>query len=226
MVHCISLSAGERCKRSASTTTWSGRPAGRRKQLLPAQRDRHAGASLPHLRGAARFGSAHWKLAPLDEYCAGRAMAWIDDSLDESCYEWARKRRSRPAGPTKSDLGLEEAHTEALIAWARSLGGLRLTPCTASGRSSSCSSPQGPGPQCAVAGLVGEPRHAGDGRGDGELDGGFKRLRPQPKRPRGPRRGPHGGGANKRSRLARPLAARMSSGRRRYRLRSWRISRR
>jgi hypothetical protein len=28
-----------------------------------------------------------------------------------------------------------------------------------------------------------------------DADGGFKRRRPQPKLPRGPRRGPHGGGA-------------------------------
>lgn len=28
-----------------------------------------------------------------------------------------------------------------------------------------------------------------------DSDGGFKRRQPEPKRPRGPRRGPHGGGA-------------------------------
>ena len=49
-------------------------------------------------------------------------MAWIDDSFDESCYEWARKREEPTLlVPTESDLGLEEAQTEALIAWARSL---------------------------------------------------------------------------------------------------------
>ena len=31
--------------------------------------------------------------------------------------------------------------------------------------------------------------------GAGDEDGGFKRFRPDPRRPRGPRRGPHGGGA-------------------------------
>ena len=48
----------------------------------------------------------------------GAPLAWIDDSFDESCYEWARGASS--AGeptllvPTDSDLGLEEAHAEAL----------------------------------------------------------------------------------------------------------------
>jgi len=35
-----------------------------------------------------------------------------------------------------------------------------------------------------------EPETVGE-----DSDGGFRRLNPQPKLPRGPRRGPHGGGA-------------------------------
>jgi hypothetical protein len=38
-------------------------------------------------------------------------------------------------------------------------------------------------------------RPAEDPDGAEESDGGFRRRRPQPERPRGPRRGPHGGGA-------------------------------
>ena len=46
-------------------------------------------------------------------------MAWIDDSFDESCYEWAQKREEPTLlVPTESAIGLEEAQTEALIAWA------------------------------------------------------------------------------------------------------------
>jgi hypothetical protein len=77
-----------------------------------------------NFKGAARFGSAHWKLAPLDKYGKGRPVAWIDDSFDESCYDWAR-RRSHPTllVPTESAIGLEEAHTDALIAWSASLEG-------------------------------------------------------------------------------------------------------
>ena len=28
--------------------------------------------------GAARFGSAHWKLGPIGDYATGRRLAWID----------------------------------------------------------------------------------------------------------------------------------------------------
>ena len=64
---------------------------------------------LPHLTfdGAARFGSAHWKLGPLDELLPGRAMAWIDDNFDDSCYEWARERAEPTLlVPTEPPLGL------------------------------------------------------------------------------------------------------------------------
>ena len=47
---------------------------------------------------------------------------WIDDNLDESCYEWARGRQEPTLlVPTEPDRGLEEAQTEALIGWARGL---------------------------------------------------------------------------------------------------------
>jgi hypothetical protein len=127
MVHCISIAAGERLRRLSRlydlvwATGWEDRANDSLSPLL-------ALPELPCLRfdGAARFGSAHWKLVPLDEYAQGRALAWIDDSLDESCYEWARRRQRRGEAtllvPTASHLGLEEAQVEALAAWARGLG--------------------------------------------------------------------------------------------------------
>jgi hypothetical protein len=123
MVHCISLLAGQRLLRLAEhyemvwATGWEDRANDYLPNILGLP-------TLPYLtfNGAARFGSAHWKLGPLDEYCRGRAMAWIDDNFDESCYEWARGR-SEPTLliPTEAHLGLEEAQTEALAAWARGL---------------------------------------------------------------------------------------------------------
>jgi len=123
MVHCISLVAGERLRRLAEhyelvwATGWEDRANDYLPNLLGLP-------ELPHLTfdGAARFGSAHWKLGPLDEYGAGRAMAWIDDNFDESCYEWAQGREEPTLlVPTESHLGLEEAQVEALTAWARGL---------------------------------------------------------------------------------------------------------
>jgi hypothetical protein len=125
MVHCISLAAGERLRRLGGhydmiwATGWEEKANDYMPNLLGLP-------ELPalHFKGAARFGSAHWKLAPLDEYGKGRPVAWIDDSFDESCYEWARQR-SHPTllVPTESAIGLEESHTETLIAWAMSLEG-------------------------------------------------------------------------------------------------------
>ena len=113
IMHCISLAAGARLRRLADhyelvwATGWENRANDHLPQMLGL-------AQLPYLTfdGTARFGSAHWKLGPLDEYCRGRA----------SCYEWARGRQEPTLlVPTEPDRGLEEAQTEALIGWARGL---------------------------------------------------------------------------------------------------------
>jgi hypothetical protein len=123
MVHCISLAAGERLRRLSEhydlvwATGWEDRANDYLPHLLGLP-------ELPHLSfgGAARFGSAHWKLAPLDAYGRGRALAWIDDNFDASCHDWAQHREEPTLlVPTEPHLGLEEAQTEALAAWARGL---------------------------------------------------------------------------------------------------------
>ena len=123
MVHCISLGAGVRLRRLSEhyELIWATGWEDRANDTLPRM------LGLPELPvvnfgGAAQFGTAHWKLEALAEAADGRALAWVDDSFDESCYEWARSR-SDPTllVPTEPRLGLEEAHTEALEAWARGL---------------------------------------------------------------------------------------------------------
>ena len=96
MVHCISLGAGERLRRLAEhyELIWATGWEERANDVLP----RILGLpELPVINfgGAAQFGTAHWKLEPLAETAEGRALAWIDDSFDESCYEWARRVPSR-----------------------------------------------------------------------------------------------------------------------------------
>jgi hypothetical protein len=79
---------------------------------------------LPHVSfdGTVSSGAAHWKLGPLDEYGKGRALAWIDDNFDASCFEWAEQREHPTLlVPTETHLGLEEAHVTALEAWVRDL---------------------------------------------------------------------------------------------------------
>jgi len=123
MVHCMSLAAGGRLMRLAQDyeLVWATGWEEKANDYLPSILGR---PELPVLNfdGAARFGSAHWKLGPLQEYGEGRPLAWIDDSFDESCYEWSRER-DQPTllVPTEPHLGLEEGQVEALAAWAKGL---------------------------------------------------------------------------------------------------------
>lgn len=123
MMHCISLRAGERLQRLSEhyDLVWSTGWEDKANFYLP----RLLGiGELPYLSfdGAARFGSAHWKLGPLTEYGGDRALAWVDDNFDESCYRWAQDRGAPTLlVPTEPALGLGEVETEALAAWARGL---------------------------------------------------------------------------------------------------------
>jgi hypothetical protein len=123
VLHCISLAAGERLRRLADAyeLVWATGWEERANDYLP----RILGLpELPYLEfeGAARFGTAHWKLGPLKEYAGERALAWVDDSFDESCYEWAEAREAPTLlVPTEPNVGLEEAQTEALLSWARQI---------------------------------------------------------------------------------------------------------
>jgi len=120
-VHCISLAAGERLTRLGEhyDLVWATGWEESANRYLPSLLGI---GEIPHLsfNGAARFGTADWKLDPLAEYARGRALAWIDDSFDDRCYAWARQREEPTLLiPTTSHLGLEEVHVDALIAWAR-----------------------------------------------------------------------------------------------------------
>jgi hypothetical protein len=123
IAHCISDTAARELRRLADAyeliwaTGWEERANDHLPALLGLP------GELPCLRfdGRARFGTAHWKIEALDEYAGERPLAWIDDSLDASCYEWGEKRAAPTLlVPTESDVGLTEAHTEALLSWARS----------------------------------------------------------------------------------------------------------
>ena len=80
---------------------------------------------LPHLTFERAVGRshAHWKVAAIDAHAGpDRALAWIDDALDERCLVWARQR----PGPTRllstdPAVGLTAAHVTELMTWAREL---------------------------------------------------------------------------------------------------------
>jgi len=121
--HLISLPTGDRLRRLSEhfELVWASGWEDKANFYLP----RLLGLSdLPHISfdGAVAAGAAHWKLGPIEEYANGRPLVWIDDNLDNSCFEWAEAREQPTLlVPTETHLGLEEAHVAAIEAWARDL---------------------------------------------------------------------------------------------------------
>jgi HAD domain in Swiss Army Knife RNA repair proteins len=80
--------------------------------------------NLPFLRFERAVGraNAHWKLDAIDHYAAGRALAWVDDALNEECHEWAAAR-SAPTLLVQTDpsRGLTDEEARRLADWARAL---------------------------------------------------------------------------------------------------------
>jgi hypothetical protein len=120
MAHCISQEVGAHLRRLSPhydmvwATGWEDRANEYLLHLLGLQR-------LPVIRfgSEAEFGSAHWKLGPIEQYARGRALAWIDDSLDDECRHWAA-RRVEPTllVETQPESGLLESQVEVLLRWA------------------------------------------------------------------------------------------------------------
>lgn len=124
VAHCIADGVGRRLMRLADhfemiwATGWEERANDHLPLLLGLSGD------LPTLTfgGRARFGTAHWKLDALAKFSGERPLAWIDDSLDDSCHEWAAKRRAPTLlVPTESETGLTDAQTDAILDWVREL---------------------------------------------------------------------------------------------------------
>jgi hypothetical protein len=90
--------------------------------------------ALPFLRfsrcaGGARSMDAHWKLEAIDTYARGRPLAWVDDTLNRACHEWAEAR----AAPTllvqtEPEHGLTSRETRRLAGWAQALQERRARP--------------------------------------------------------------------------------------------------
>jgi hypothetical protein len=121
MLHCIAMDTGPRLNRLAKSyeLVWASGWEDRANDHLPTI----LGVSeLPYLKfdGRAQFGTAHWKLDAIEEYASERPLAWVDDSLDRSCYEWSEGRAAPTLlVPTESDVGLTDGQVEALEAWVR-----------------------------------------------------------------------------------------------------------
>jgi hypothetical protein len=119
--HCISHGSGERLLRLAETfelvwaTGWEERANEHLPHLLG------LGRELPTLSfdEAPQWGTAHWKLSAIEHYAGDRPAAWIDDSFDDSCREWA-SARSAPTLLVRTEpaIGMKDAHVTQLEDWA------------------------------------------------------------------------------------------------------------
>jgi len=81
-------------------------------------------AGLPFLRFSRSVGrsNAHWKLDAIEAHAAGRALAWIDDALDQECRAWAQARQAPTLlVQTQPEFGLTLAEAQQLERWARGL---------------------------------------------------------------------------------------------------------
>lgn len=98
--------------------------------------EERADEHLPHLLGLPRGlpflrfdravgrGNAHWKLQAIERHAGQRALAWVDDALDEDCRSWARERQAPTLlVQTQPALGLTDREAQTLRSWARSLAG-------------------------------------------------------------------------------------------------------
>jgi hypothetical protein len=85
--------------------------------------ERDVGARLG---GRAAGSHGHWKLQAIEQHADGRALAWVDDALDEACHQWARARAA-PTLLVQTDprMGLTGREFDELIGWARGLPGAR-----------------------------------------------------------------------------------------------------
>ncbi len=122
MAHCIPDEIGRRVLALADdyeivwATGWEERANDRLPEILGLPKE------LPFLTfdGNASFGSAHWKIDPIDRYAGDRPLAWIDDCIDHSCEQWAMQREAPTLlVPTEPADGLTDAHVEALLSWVR-----------------------------------------------------------------------------------------------------------
>lgn len=92
---------------------------------------------LPHLLGlpkglpflrlpkgvrGTRTNNAHWKLEAIEAFAGERPLAWIDDSLEAGCHEWARQRPVPTLlVQTAPEHGLTLSEARELERWALEL---------------------------------------------------------------------------------------------------------
>jgi hypothetical protein len=125
IIHCLSAEAGThlRLLEKRFELVWATGWEERANEHLP----RLLGLSTPVLPmlsfdGRAVWGTAHWKVAAIDEYARDRPVAWIDDNLDERCKQWALDRDAPTLlVPTEPAVGITDRQVDRLVRFADSV---------------------------------------------------------------------------------------------------------
>jgi len=124
ILHCLSAQAGPRLRRLADRfeLVWASGWEEKANEYLPHLLGLPGALPVLTFDGRAVFGTAHWKLEAIAEYAEGRPAAWIDDSLDDRCTRWARKRKV-PTLLIETDAatGITDADVDRLLRWADAL---------------------------------------------------------------------------------------------------------
>jgi hypothetical protein len=131
ILHCIGSDAGRRLLRlwDAYELVWSTGWEEKANEYLPHLLGLPGELPVLTFDGRAVFGTAHWKLAAMDEYAADRPAAWIDDCLDERCHNWAAERGAPTLlVKTESATGITDDHVELLLRWADEQAEIRRRP--------------------------------------------------------------------------------------------------
>lgn len=129
VAHCILMEAGPRLTQLAKRfdVVWATGWEEKANEYLPHILGLPFG-ELPCLSfdGRAVFGSSHWKLEAIEEYAGERPVAWIDDNMEDACWEWARARRAPTLlVETKPAIGITDEHVEELLAWGEEVSARR-----------------------------------------------------------------------------------------------------
>jgi hypothetical protein len=125
ILHCLGTHAGERLNRLAERyeLVWATGWEEKANEYLPHLLGLPGELPVLTFDGRAVFGTAHWKLEAIGTYAGDRPAAWIDDSLDERCERWARRRRAPTLlVRTEPAIGITDEHVEELLHWAEKVG--------------------------------------------------------------------------------------------------------
>lgn len=77
---------------------------------------------VPLPEGWQTLTGTHWKLPGVEQYAAGRALAWFDDEFKPADFEWAEKRTADGSSTLlvhiSPDHGIRQQDVDAVAEWA------------------------------------------------------------------------------------------------------------